>query len=873
MKKIFSLILSFVMILSVFSGMTITAQAANGIETKVSSIKSKYPSGSYFSANGKACTHKTSEGCSNCKLSNINSKAAKVCGDGYTCWAFANYMFYTIFGIAPSTSNGSTSKTVTAENLNSNAKYGDYIVSLNSNGNPIHYSIYLGANGSAHYTADSNYVTPNKVNYGSCSAKGYYNNTPKYRIIHAKNYDSIKGSSSSGTTTTKVTVNFNGNGGTVKGTSSFSIDKGKSLGESWPSCARTDGYVFKGWYNNANGIKCAQDTVFNSNTTLSARWEYADTPFIDGGAYFIRALHSGLYLQPDSSNERSSVKQRTYTGNTNQIWRFEKDGAYYLLHTANGDRVLDITDGKSNLKAPTQIYHKTASNNLRFAFLYASNSAAVKNSNVAISSARFVSIHSKSTGRALDVAGTSSGDGAQLQTYYYLADERANNKNQVFAVEEYTKRRVWFKNNLSNNYLASTVDSDASSRFISRDTSAVEVKVNAPQRALTITAKQAGSSGKDMQFSVSMNGSRNYDFSKADTSTKTIVFRAKSTVNGAKINFRWGYDSATPIATATLSTSWQTYTLALPRTQNSGSNLHPWVDRACTIQMDNLALVDDTNNYDIGVTGGGFYKDYYGKYTLTEADLPQPTETKADCHFTGWYTKRVGGEKANYVDILDGNVNLYAHWENHSWSVANVVAPTCTEDGYTVLACPCSATNIVDRTSAIGHNFSNNTPNCYNCGTPNPNYSAPTPPATQPAVIQPAATEPAYVEPVTPIDNLATAAPSYQPAAPVTEKTTAKKTSKPKNAKFKKVKGSKKAIALTWAKVKGVKGYQIQVATDKKFKKNKKTVTIKKQKTTKTTVKKLKAKKKYFVRIRTYKTVNGKKVYSSWSKAKTVKTK
>jgi len=47
----------------------------------------------------------------------------------------------------------------------------------------------------------------------------------------------------------------------------------------------------------------------------------------------------------------------------------------------------------------------------------------------------------------------------------------------------------------------------------------------------------------------------------------------------------------------------------------------------------------------------------------------------------------------------------------------------------------------------------------------------------------------------------------------------------------------------------------------------------KKQKTTKNKVKKLKAKKKYYVRIRTYKTVNGKKVYSSWSKVKSVKTK
>ena len=33
------------------------------------------------------------------------------------------------------------------------------------------------------------------------------------------------------------------------------------------------------------------------------------------------------------------------------------------------------------------------------------------------------------------------------------------------------------------------------------------------------------------------------------------------------------------------------------------------------------------------------------------------------------------------------------------------------------------------------------------------------------------------------------------------------------------------------------------------------------------------AKKNYYVRIRTYKTVNGKKVYSSWSKVKSVKTK
>ena len=106
-----------------------------------------------------------------------------------------------------------------------------------------------------------------------------------------------------------------------------------------------------------------------------------------------------------------------------------------------------------------------------------------------------------------------------------------------------------------------------------------------------------------------------------------------------------------------------------------------------------------------------------------------------------------------------------------------------------------------------------------------------------------------------------------------TSKTAVAKIKAPKKTSIKKVKGAKKAISVTWKKVSGVKGYQVQVATNKKFKKNKKTVTVKKQKTTKATVKKLKAKKKYYVRVRTYKIVNGKKVYSSWSKVKSVKTK
>ncbi len=133
-------------------------------------------------------------------------------------------------------------------------------------------------------------------------------------------------------------------------------------------------------------------------------------------------------------------------------------------------------------------------------------------------------------------------------------------------------------------------------------------------------------------------------------------------------------------------------------------------------------------------------------------------------------------------------------------------------------------------------------------------------------------------------DEVKDSKPATKPSEPVTTPSTTQpttkpsttkntKTVKPKKTSIKKLSKGKKKFTVTWAKVSGVKGYQIQYSTDKKFKKNNKSVTVTKQKTTKATVKKLKSKKKYYVRVRTYKTVNGKKIYSSWSKVKSIKTK
>lgn len=96
---------------------------------------------------------------------------------------------------------------------------------------------------------------------------------------------------------------------------------------------------------------------------------------------------------------------------------------------------------------------------------------------------------------------------------------------------------------------------------------------------------------------------------------------------------------------------------------------------------------------------------------------------------------------------------------------------------------------------------------------------------------------------------------------------------KPKATKISKIKTAKKSITITWNKVKNVKGYEIQVATDKKFKKNTKKVLLKNKNISQTTIKKLKSKKKYFIRIRTYNYINGKISYSKWINVKSAKTK
>ena len=100
---------------------------------------------------------------------------------------------------------------------------------------------------------------------------------------------------------------------------------------------------------------------------------------------------------------------------------------------------------------------------------------------------------------------------------------------------------------------------------------------------------------------------------------------------------------------------------------------------------------------------------------------------------------------------------------------------------------------------------------------------------------------------------------------------------KPRATSISSLKAGSKKFTVKWKKqATQTTGYQVQYSASSKFSKAK-TVTVGKNTTVSKKISKLSGKKKYYVRVRTYKTVkiNGKsiRIYSGWSKAKTVTTK
>ncbi len=94
----------------------------------------------------------------------------------------------------------------------------------------------------------------------------------------------------------------------------------------------------------------------------------------------------------------------------------------------------------------------------------------------------------------------------------------------------------------------------------------------------------------------------------------------------------------------------------------------------------------------------------------------------------------------------------------------------------------------------------------------------------------------------------------------------------PKAVALSKLTAGKRQLTVKWKKGKDITGYEVQYSLKKNFAGAKK-IRIKNAATVETVLKKLTTGKKYYVRVRAYKTVSGKKYYSAWSKAKSAKVK
>ena len=240
----------------------------------------------------------------------------------------------------------------------------------------------------------------------------------------------------------------------------------------------------------------------------------------------------------------------------------------------------------------------------------------------------------------------------------------------------------------------------------------------------------------------------------------------------------------------------------------------------------------------------------------------------------------------------------------HSY-IKNVVAPTCTEQGYTIYKCKnCGDTYKDDYVKAKGHDFSNNAQFCLNgCGTANPNYVAPSQPSTPSTPSTPATpstpstpSTPATPAPSTPaltpgenkiansygVDS-ATAKLIYiyltqnnisSETSSLTEKvmtgTPVKGDGDYKGSNFgllkaKTTKITKKSVTVKWNKVKNADGYIVYGAkcgAKSKYK----VLKVVSGKTTSYTQKKLKKGTYYKYNIVAFKNINGAKVTTAVSK-------
>lgn len=220
------------------------------------------------------------------------------------------------------------------------------------------------------------------------------------------------------------------------------------------------------------------------------------------------------------------------------------------------------------------------------------------------------------------------------------------------------------------------------------------------------------------------------------------------------------------------------------------------------------------------------------------------------------------------VDILFtyyDNADVSCDWESYDEEVATVDngVVTAKNEGRTLIVATAKDGTQVTSLVVVSKNpdeFRPDTPD--ETETPKPTVT-PTPTPTATVTPTPTATS---TPTMTPQETLQPK-PTKPTSSPKTNDTT--QTKPPKVSKLSVKKDGKKKLWVSW-KGEDVSGYQMQYALNKIFTKRKKT---KNTSISSSILKNLKSEKKYYVRVRAYKKVNGKKMYGAWSSVKKCKVK
>lgn len=212
-----------------------------------------------------------------------------------------------------------------------------------------------------------------------------------------------------------------------------------------------------------------------------------------------------------------------------------------------------------------------------------------------------------------------------------------------------------------------------------------------------------------------------------------------------------------------------------------------------------------------------------------------PDAVREGYTFEGWFTAAEGGEAITADTVFDKDTTVFAHWKKNIVSATPSVKLSTSTYTYNGKVKTPGVKVSVNGTVLTKDNYSVS----YGKGRKNVGK---------------------YTVKVTLKNEYAGS------------KTVSFKINPPKSAVKKLKKGKKSFTVYVKKQSKQTSGYQVQYSTSKKFK-SPKTKSLTSYKKTKLKVKKLKKHKKYYVRVRTYKKVGKTKYYSSWSSAKSVKTK